>query len=131
MKESLVLSQIEAGIKEGSAIIARELIINLEQHGLPPVIAIDGKIKNLRSKVLEISQIEKLPELLKKHGFTEDDFCFMEDKKTKFNSNKTVISCGSIICVSKKSGKIKEYPANHGSSWITDFQQDLKNKFFN
>ena len=68
--------------------------------------------------------------LLKKYGYDEDDFYLLEDKKAKYRDGKAVLLQGCIICVCKKSGIIKEYPANGGSSWVDDFAADLKNKFF-
>jgi hypothetical protein len=130
MKASLVLERIEAGIQEGSAFIAQEVAANVVKYGISPVIAIGGKIKNLRPKILELSEIENVEKILKKHGFKCDDFYLMEDKKNKYRDDKTILTSGCIVCVSKKTGKVKEYPANHGSSWIDDFNRDLKNKCF-
>lgn len=130
MKASLVLEKIEAGIIEGSALIACEVAENVKKFGISPVIAIGGKIKNLRPKILEISEIENLLQILKKRGYKKDDFYLMEDKKNKYQNNKTILTSGCIVCISKKSGKVKEYPANHGSSWVKDFDDDLKNKSF-
>lgn len=129
MKGSLVLDKIEAGIKEGSAQIAQEIEGNVEKYGIAPVIAMDGKLKNLRAKIIDISELDSL-KLLKKYGYSEDDFYLLEDKKAKYRDGKSILLQGYIICVCKKSGKIKEYHANGGSSWIEDFTLDLKNKFF-
>jgi len=130
MKASLVLERIEAGIQEGSAFIAQEVAANVVKYGISPVIAIGGKLKNLRPKILELSEIENVEKILKKHGYKADDFYLMEDKKNKYRKDKTILTSGCIICVSKKTGKIKEYPANHGSSWIDDFSCDLENEYF-
>ncbi len=129
MKGSLVLDKIEAGIKEGSAQIAQEIEGNVERYGIAPVIVLDGKLKNLRAKIIDISELDLL-KLLKKYSYSEDDFYLLEDKKAKYCDGKAILLQGYIICVCKKSGKIKEYHANGGSSWIEDFTIDLKNKFF-
>lgn len=130
MKESLVLDRIEAGIKEGSGFIAQDIASNIERYGISPVIAIDGKIKNLRPKLIDNSEVEDFPQLLKKYGYDLEDFYLLETNTTKYNKNKTVLTSGCIICICKKSGKIKEYKANHGSSWIINFTADLKEKSF-
>jgi hypothetical protein len=130
MKESLVLERMEAGIREGSAFIAQDIASNIERYGISPVIAIDGKIKNLRPKLIDNSEVEDFPKLLKKYGYNLEDFYLLETNTTKYNKNKTVLSSGGIICICKKSGKIKEYKANHGSSWIINFTADLKEKSF-
>ena len=129
MKGSLVLDRIEAGIKEGSAQIAHEIEGNVEKYGIAPVIVLDGKLKNLRAKIIDIAELDAL-KLLKKYGYSEDDFYLLEDKKAKYREGKSILVQGCIICVCKKSGKIKEYHANGGSSWVDDFTADLKNKFF-
>ncbi len=133
MKGSLVLEKIEAGIKAGSAQIAQEIEGNVEKYGVAPVIVVDGKLKNLKAKIIDIAQLKDSLKLLKKHGYSEDDFYLLEDKKAKYRGkaeDKSVLLQGCIICVCKKSGKIKEYHANGGSSWIEDLAQDLQNKFF-
>lgn len=130
MKENFILEKIEAGIKEGSALIARDIAENAEKYGISPVISIDGKLKNLRAKIVDCEEIKNLPKLLKKYGYDLEDFYIYESKTTKYGKDKTVLTSGFIITIYKKSGKIKEYKANHGSCWIDDFAADLKEKSF-
>lgn len=126
-----ILEKIEAGIKEGNALIARDIAENVEKFGISPVISIDGKIKNLRPKIMGCVEVKELPKLLTKFGYDLEDFYLYESKTTKYDGkNKAVLTSGFIVCICKKSGKIKEYKANHGSSWINDFADDLKAKFF-
>ncbi len=130
MKDNFILEKIEAGIKEGSALIARDIAENAEKFGLSPVISIDGKLKNLRAKVIDCEDVKDLPKLLKKYSYDLEDFYLFESKTTKYGKDKTILASGFIICICKKSGKIKEYKANHGSSWIENFTADLKEKSF-
>lgn len=130
MKESLILEQIEAGIKAGSCLIARDISENVERYGISPVISIDGKLKNLRPKILDCEKIKDFAKLLKKHGYELEDFSIFESKTSKYGKDKTILAAGFIICICKKSGKIKEYKANHGSSWVDNFAADLKEKSF-
>lgn len=130
MKEGLVLDKIEAGIKEGNALIAQEIESNVEKYGISPVISIDGELKNLRPKIIDSEEIKDFPKLLKKHGYDLEDFYLMESKTTKYGKNNTILTSGCIVCICKKSGKIKEYKANGGSSWIDNFTADLKEKSF-
>jgi len=130
MKENLILDKIEAGIKEGSAFIAQDIAGNIERYGISPVISINGKIKNLKPKIIDLSGMKDLPKLLKKYDYEEGDFYLLEDMRTKYNKDKTVLISGCVICICKKSGKVKEYRANHGSSWMENFSADLKNKSF-
>jgi hypothetical protein len=130
MKDNFILEKIEAGIKEGNALIARDIAENVEKFGISPVISIDGKLKNLRAKMIDCEEVKNLPKLVKKHGYSLEDFYIFESKTTKYGKDKTVLTSGFIIAISKKSGKIKEYKANHESLWINDFAADLKEKTF-
>ncbi len=130
MKENLVLEKIEAGIKEGSGFIAQDIISNIERYGVSPVIAIEGKIKNLRPKIIDNAEIENFPKLLKKYGYNLEDFYLLENNTAKYDKTKTILTSGCIICICKKSGKLKEYKANQGLSWLDNFTLDLKEKSF-
>ena len=126
MKENFILEKIEAGIKEGSALIARDIAENVHKFGISPVISLDGKLKNLRPKILDCEKIKDLCKVLKKHGYGPEDFSIFESTNSKYNKDKTVLTSGFVVCICKKSGKIKEYK----SSWISDFTSDLEAKIF-
>ncbi len=130
MKENFVLEKIEAGIKEGNSLIAQEIAENAEKYGISPVISIDGKLKNLRPKILDCEEIKNLPAILKKHGHSIDDFYIFESKTAKYDKNKTILTAGFIICIYKKSGKIREYKPNQESPWLENFVYDLQEKNF-
>jgi len=133
MKENPILQKIEAGIKEGNGLIAQELVNNIEKFGIPPVISINGELKKIRAKLVDSQEIEefvKSSQNYKKGVYHFEDFYFLETTDAKYKKNKSVLSSGGIICVSKKSGKFKEYKANCGSSWIENFISDLKEKSF-
>lgn len=130
MKENFILEKIEAGIKEGNAFIARDIAENVEKYGISPVISIGGKIKNLRPRIIDCEEIKELPKLLKKYGYDLEDFYLLESKTTKYNKNKTILTSGFIICICKKSGKIREYKASNGSMWLDALSVDLKEKSF-
>ena len=130
MKEGLVLKKIEAGIKEGSAFIAQDIARNVETYGISPVIAIDGKLKNLRSKIVDFAKVSALPKLLKTFNYAMEDFCFFESKNTKYGKNKTILTAGLIVCICQKSGKVREYKASAGQSWLKAFKVDLEEKSF-
>jgi len=131
MKENLVLNKIEAGIKESSAFIAKEIAENAEKYGVSPVISIDGKLKNLSSKALNFGEIENMTIAIKQYGYCADDFYFYESKNIKYGKDKLFIIAGFIICIFKKSGKIKEYKAVKNHSWFDEFIGDLKAQIFN
>jgi hypothetical protein len=130
MKENVILGKMEDGMMQCNAFIAQEIVANMEKFGLPPVLAINGKIKNLKAKAVDLSELEEFIKLLKKHGYQENDFCVLEDAKTKYKNKKTILLAGGLVCICKKSGKVKEYTAAEHSAWLEDFSADLKNKFF-
>lgn len=120
MRSDEVLKKTEEGIKESNKILVRELMRDLEEKGIPPVVAIDGKVKNLT--LSEGEDLKNFEKELKKLGLEKCDFCLLkEDKKTK---EKTA----NLIVVEKKSGKVRQYKHSH---WIAEFHHDLKNNFFN
>ena len=130
MKEIPILEKIEAGIKEGNVFIARDVVENVEKYGISPVISIDGKIKNLRPKIIDCEEIKELPSLVKKHGYRLEDFSILESKTAKYGKNKGVLTAGFVVCLCQKTGKLREYKANGGSSWLENFSADLKTKSF-
>lgn len=131
LRESdLIFDKIEAGIKEGSALIVRDIAENMRKFGISPVIAIDGKLKNLRPKTIECETIKNLEKFLKKENHDAEDFLFFESKNSKYSKDKTKLISGFIICIYKASGKVREYKSSD-TSWVETFISDLKNKFFN
>lgn len=125
-----ILEKIEAGIKKSNSLIARDIVENSEKFGVSPVISIDGQLKNLRPKILECEEIKNLPKILKEHNYNIDDFYFFESKTSKYGKNKSTLLAGFIICIFKKSGKIREYKANQKQSWLDILANDLKEKLF-
>jgi len=117
MRNDEVLKKTEEGIKESNKILIRELVRDLEEKGIPPVVAIDGEVKNLTlSAGSDLKDFEKE---LKKSGLEKADFCLLKAKEK---------SCKNLFVIQKKSGKVRQYKHSH---WIADFHHDLKNKFFN
>jgi len=108
--------------------LIQELIQDLEEKGIQPVVAINGEVKKL-SLVCK-TELEDFEKELKKFGADKTDFCLLEADKTEYLPNRLFKSSGKIIVVYKKSGKVKEYKAGNSSCWVADFAKDLKNKFF-
>jgi hypothetical protein len=117
-----ILQKTEEGMKESNKILIQELVNDLEQSGIQPVVAIDGVVKKL--KIADESEIRGLENEVKKFGLESSDFCLLkEDDRSYSGVNK-------IILVYKKSGKIKEYKSSHTLEWVADFHRDLQNKLF-
>ena len=137
MRNDEILKRAEEGMKESNKMLIRELVQDLENKGIPPVIAVDGEVKKLHICESEQKSFEKE---LKKFGLEKSDFCLLEEdcpkaKKPTKKSTKTAVKtiaqkAGNIFIIHKKSAKLKKYKACDKSSWVADLHRDLKNKFF-
>ncbi len=129
MRSNEVIEKTEGGIKESNKVLIQELMQDLEERGIQPVVAINGEVKKLH--LVHESELEDFENELKRSGMDKADFCLLEADKTQYPSGSGVFTpAGDVIVVYKKSGKIKEYKAGNGSRWVSDFATDLKNKFF-
>lgn len=118
MRSDEILKKTEEGMREGNKILIQELVRDLEEKGISPVIAVDGEVKNL--KLIDGKELKNFETELKKSGLEKSDFCLLEEDKTTQKSL-------HVFVVQKKSGKIKKYK---NSRWAIDFHQDLERKFF-
>ncbi len=128
MRSEEIMKKTAEGMKEGNKILIQELIRDLEQKGISPVITIDGEIKKL--KLIDESELEDFEEELANSGLQKCDFCLLEEDTTQHSQNTTYPISGNVILIHKKSAKIKKYKAGNNSHWIADFHHDLKNNFF-
>ncbi len=128
-----ILKRAEEGMKESNKILIRELVQDLENKGIAPVIAVDGEVKKLQICESEQKNLEKE---LKKFGLKKADFCVLREdcakakKTTKNTATKIAQKAANIFIIHKKSAKLKKYKTCDKSSWISDLHHDLKNKFF-
>ena len=121
-----ILKRTSEGMKEGNRVLIKELIRDLEEKGIPPVIAVDGEVTNLQ--LLEGEELETFKKELNKMGLEKSDFCLLEQEIDQEKSASSASSHSQkFIIVHKKSGKIKQYKNSH---WITDFHRDLADKYF-
>ncbi len=127
MNSNEIIEKTKQAIKESNKILIQELIKDLEEKGLKPVIAIDGQVKKL--KLVIASELEDFYQAVDNHQANRHDFCLLEVDKTKGGNGIYTIE-GNVIVVCKTSGKLKEYAAGDASSWVAEFENDLKNKFF-
>ena len=116
MRSDEILKRAEEGMKESNKVLIKELVQDLEEKGISPVISVDGEVKKL--SILDESEQKNFEIELKKFGFEKSDFCLMGEDTT-------------IVLVHKKSAKLRKYKSEKGSNWIADFHHDLQNKLFN
>lgn len=128
MRSEEILKKTAAGMKEGNKILIQELIRDLEEKGISPVITIDGKVQKL--KLIDERELEDFEKELAKSGLDKCDFCLLEEDATQLTPNTIYASTGNVILIHKKSAKIKKYTAGNNSHWVVDFQRDLKSNFF-
>lgn len=117
MRSEEILKKTAAGMQEGNKILIQELVRDLEEKGISPVIAIEGKVRNL--KLVTKNKFVTFEKELKKSGFNKSDFCLLQEDKQKSLH---------IFVVQKTSGKVRIYKESH---WIDDFHRDVKSRIFN
>ena len=127
MRNDEILKRTQEGMKESNKILIRELIHDLEEKGISPVIGVNGEVKKL--KLLNKVKTAWFVKEFKKFWLDKSDFCLLEEDCTK-KPRTTKKIAESIILIHKKSAKIKTYKASSNSRWIADFHHDLENKFF-
>lgn len=130
MRSEEILKKTEEGMKEGNKILIQELVRDLEEKGIPPVIAVDGEVKELNLKLIHETELRNFEQVLEKFGFKKCDFCLLEEDTTQALPDSLYQASGNIILIHKESSKIKKYSAGHSSHWIADLHHDLENKFF-
>lgn len=117
MRSSEILKRTAEGMREGNKILVQELVRDLEEKGISPVIAVEGKVRNL--KLAAKSKFLGFEKELKKSGLEKSDFCLLQEAKTRSLN---------IFVVQKTSGKVRIYKDSH---WIDDFHHDVETRFFN
>jgi len=127
MRASEIIERTEKGVKESNKILIQELIQDLEEKGIKPVVAIDGEVKSL--KLIDESELKDFNKEIEINHLNKIDFCVLEADETK-NCDNFYVPCGKVVVVYKKLGRIKKYRVGNGANWVADFAQDLQNKFF-
>lgn len=130
MRSEEILKKTEEGMKEGNKILIQELVRDLEEKGISPVIAVDGEVKELNLKLIHETELKDFEQVLEKFGFKKCDFCLLEEDTTQALPDSLYPTSGNVILIHKESSKIKKYSAGNNSHWIVDFHHDLENKFF-
>jgi len=128
MRNEEILKRTEEGMKESNKVLIRELVRNLEEKGISPAWAIDGKVKKL--KIICESELEEFETELKEFGMEKTDFCLLEEDTTAKSDGDFYRPSGNVILIHKKSAKVKTYKTGSGSNWVFDFHRDLESKLF-
>lgn len=130
MRGNDIIERTEKGVKESNKILIQELIQDLEEKGIKPVVAINGEVKKLN--LINENELDDFYKSISDKGLDEDDFCVLEVDKSEGNNDESKgdgpTIQGAVIVVNKKIGKTKEYKAV--TSWVADFAADLENNFF-
>ena len=105
----------------------QELIKDLEEKGIKPVIAVNGEVKKLT--LIHERELQDFYKILEENGEEKNNFCVVEADKTDYSST-FYTKTGNAIVVCKTSGKIREYHAGNNSKWLAEFVSDLNNNFF-
>jgi len=131
MRSDEILKRAEEGMKASNKILIKELVRDLEENGISPVIAVDGEPKKL-NRIVDKNELEDFENELKKFGLEKSDFCLLEEDNTEKKPSTFYVPEGQVIVIHKKSAKIRKYRAGgRGTHWVTDFHHDLQNRLFN
>ncbi len=124
MRSEEVLKKTAEGMKEGNKILIQELMRDLEEKGIAPVISVDGKVRKL--KLVCEREFKEFKKALAKFSLEKSDFCLLEEDVAKPAQNTEDQHLGSIFLIHKKSGKIHEYKADNDAIWIAELYGDLE-----
>jgi len=129
MRNDEILKRTEEGMRESNKVLIRELVQDLENKGISPVIAVDGEVIKLNLCQSEKNSFETE---LKKFGLEKSDFCLLEEDSTKEQTSAKPAAAKNhnIFIIHKKSAKLKKYKTCNNSAWVDDLHRDLENKFF-
>jgi hypothetical protein len=80
---------------------------------------------------MDKTEIEDFIENIKRHGFNVDDFQLNHVDQTQWDPKNIVPIKGKVTVKRKSTKKEKDYSTGHGTHWVADFCDDLKNGFYN
>lgn len=82
-------------------------------------------------KLIEPDEEEDFEALLALHNLTRDDFELSEIDTTDPKTDEIFALMGTLTVARKSTGKEKQYPIGDGSVWVTEFERDMVEGFFN
>jgi len=82
-------------------------------------------------KLIEPDEKEDFQALLALHNLRRDDFELSEIDTTDPKTDEIFALTGTLTVLRKSTGKEKQYPIGDGSVWVTEFERDIAEGFFN
>jgi hypothetical protein len=82
-------------------------------------------------KLIEPDEEEDFEALLALHNLNRDDFELSEIDTTDPKTDEIFALMGTLTVARKSTGKEKQYPIGDGSVWVTEFERDIVEGFFN
>lgn len=82
-------------------------------------------------KLIEPDEIEDFEALLALRNLNRDDFELSEIDTTDPKTDEIFALMGTLTVARKSTGKEKQYPIGDGSVWVTEFERDIVEGFFN
>ncbi len=118
-----LIRKAEAGMKESNKILIQELVADLEQKGILPAIAINGKVSSL--KIFD-AEMERFKKILDDNHLSKKDFCLMIDSSDNDSLSKKDIK-KYVFIVDKKTGRTRKYPLK---TWESCVLREINSKKF-
>ncbi len=78
---------------------------------------------------IEQSELDDARAELRKFGYSEDDFTFKHVPYKHLGAGVAPIVADMVV-MNTSTGKEKTYDAGHGSSWLAEFSDDLRDGCF-
>jgi len=82
-------------------------------------------------ELIEPDEKNDFEALLALHNLNKDDFELSEIDTTDPKTDEIFALTGTLTVVRKSTGKEKQYPIGDGSVWVTEFERDIVEGFFN
>ena len=84
MNSKTVVETTGQAIKESNKVLIQELIKDLEEKGIKPVIAVNGEVKKLT--LIHERELQDFYKILEENGEEKNNFCVVEADKTDYSS---------------------------------------------
>ncbi len=81
--------------------------------------------------LMSYSEHEDYITILKKYQYSKNDFQLNEQDETPYENNSISPITIKITIKNTKTGKEKTYQSGHATKWLSEFEEDIRNNFFN
>lgn len=88
-------------------------------------------LKGGKMMLISESEFEDYIKILKYYKYSENDFELSEEDETQYKDYSMYPIMTKTTVKNKKTGKQKTYQSGNATKWLSEFEEDIKNNFFN